>query len=331
MVPSLIPGPPGRERGLAISAVAGIARRGYRRRLPLLMPNQKRPHRFDHHRYRVAPGRRLRLAQRSTEAGDELSKAEAKEALDGDVAALRDAQRLLWASEHCAVLIVLQGMDSAGKDGTIRHVMTGINPQGCEVHSFKAPSDEELQHHFLWRPTRYLPGRGRIAIFNRSYYEEVIVVRVNPEFLEPQRLPAELRGDELWASRYADINTFEEALVRNGTTVLKFYLHLSRKEQKKRLLKRLDDPSKNWKFNADDLRERGRWDEYVEAYEAMLCATSTERAPWYVVPADDKWFARALVADVITARIRDLDLAYPELSESERKALAESREQLEAE
>jgi PPK2 family polyphosphate:nucleotide phosphotransferase len=291
----------------------------------------KHPHRFDHDRYRLAPGRRVLLAGCPTGADGSLDKAKAKEVLEGDVAALRDAQRLLWASQHCAVLVVLQGMDTAGKDGTIRHVMTGINPQGCAVHAFKAPSEEELEHHFLWRPTRYLPGRGRIAIFNRSYYEEVLVVRVHPELLERQRLPPELRGDELWRARYADINTFEQALADNGTSVLKFFLHISREEQKKRLLKRLDHPAKSWKFSAGDRRERALWDDYVEAYESMLGATSTDRAPWYVVPADDKWFARALVADVITTRIGELDLSYPEVPESERAELDAARAELEAE
>jgi PPK2 family polyphosphate:nucleotide phosphotransferase len=287
-------------------------------------------HRIDHEPYLIRPGEKVRLADFPTKSGQEFKeKTEAEQALEEDVSALVAAQQVLWASAEYAVLIILQGLDAAGKDGIVRHVMSGVNPQGCSVRSFKAPNEEELRHHFLWRPTLHLPGKGRIAIFNRSYYEEVLVVRVHPEFLKPQKLP-KVKGD-LWQMRFDDINHFEDALVRSGTLVLKFYLHISQDEQKQRFLKRLEDPEKYWKFNAGDIKERQHWGEYMQVYEDMLHHTSTQAAPWYVIPADKKWFARALVADITATRIAELDLRYPRPSPEEQRLLAEARRELEAE
>jgi PPK2 family polyphosphate:nucleotide phosphotransferase len=225
----------------------------------------------------------------------------------------------------------LKTWQPAGKDGTIKHVMSGVNPAGCQVFSFKRPSEEELDHTFLWRCMTRLPERGRIGIFNRSYYEEVLVVKVHPEFLEAQRLPPGERGKDFWEDRYDDINAFERHLVRNGTIVLKFYLHVSKEKQKERFLERLEKPEKNWKFNAQDVAERQHWDEYTAAYEAALSATSTKWAPWYVVPADQKWATRAVVADVITDAIRSLDVEYPKVSAEEKKAMAQAKAALLAE
>lgn len=285
-------------------------------------------HRFDHDKFRVKPGDKPHLDKLETKADDDFSKSQAKKELKADKKALADAQRLLWADGSRAMLIILQALDAAGKDGTIRHVMSGVNPQGCSVHSFKAPNDEEVLHHFLWRPRKYLPAKGRIAIFNRSYYEEVLVVRVHPEFLEPQRLPPRPSGDDLWNSRFKDIVAFEDHLTRNGTAVIKFFLNVSKKEQKKRFLDRLDEPDKNWKFSEGDLRERSFWKDYHRAYEDMLEHTSTKDAPWYVIPADDKWYARAVVADIITGHINALDLEPPTVSDERKAELAAARKRL---
>ena len=222
-------------------------------------------------------------------------------------------------------------MDAAGKDGTIKHVMSGVNPQGCQVFSFKKPSAEDLDHNFLWRYMRCLPERGRIGIFNRSYYEDVLVVKVHPELLVAQRLPDGAPGKKLWRRRYEDINAFERHLARNGTVILKFFLNVSKDEQKRRFLDRLDRPDKNWKFSAADLAERAHWGDYMRAYSDCLSATSTKSAPWYVVPADHKWVARAVVADVITTTIRSLDLKYPEVTDEQREGLTEARRRLLAE
>jgi PPK2 family polyphosphate:nucleotide phosphotransferase len=251
-----------------------------------------------------------------------------------DVSGLSAAQDVLWASRDYSIIVIFQALDAAGKDGTIKHVMSGVNPQGVNVHSFKAPSDEERQHHFLWRPMRALPARGVISIFNRSYYEEVLVVRVHPEFLKSQWLQPALRKkdlSEVWRTRYHEINAFEEALTSTCVRILKFFLNVSKKEQKERFLKRLDDPEKNWKFSANDVRERKHWDAYQQAYEDMLNATSSESAPWYVIPADKKWFTRSCVADIITSEIQKLDLKYPTVSDEERIALAKARVELESE
>ncbi len=280
-------------------------------------------HRFNPDRFLVEPGSKLDLSRRSTSAGKELDdKTQGQEALASDVIALQEAQKLLYASGTHSLLIILQGMDAAGKDGTIRHVMGGVNPQGCRVHSFKAPNDTELLHHFLWRPVPCLPERGMISIFNRSYYEEVLVVRVHPEFLGPQKLPGvdiEKKSSlsKLWKRRYKEIKTFEQTLAANGTQILKFYLHVSRDEQRERLLERLTRPDKFWKFNEADLAERKLWPAYKDAFEDALSATSTKEAPWFVIPADNKWYARAAIADIIAGKLESLGLEYPTVSTEE--------------
>jgi len=238
---------------------------------------------------------------------------ERKTALKQHVERLSDLQNLLYASNRYAVLLIFQAMDAAGKDGVIRHVMSGVNPQGCQVFSFKHPSASELAHDFLWRTTRDLPERGKIGIFNRSYYEEVLVARVHPEILKSERIPPALVTKNIWEERYQDINNFELHLNRNGTIILKFYLNISFDEQKKRLLKRIDDPKKNWKFSPNDIKERVFWKQYREAYEDAVSNTSTEIAPWYAIPADHKWFARIAIADVIVAKLKSLKLQYPTL------------------
>ncbi|HET9512672.1 MAG TPA: polyphosphate kinase 2 family protein [Gemmatimonadales bacterium] len=255
----------------------------------------------------------------------------AREALKQNLDELAEAQELLWANDVWSVLVVLQAMDTAGKDSVIKHVMSGINPQGCQVFSYKRPSEEELDHNFLWRYTSGLPERGRIGIFNRSYYEEVLVVKVRPEILERQRLPPGKRDRKFWDQRYDDINRFEKHLVRNGTVILKFFLHISREEQRQRLLARLENPKKHWKFQVGDLAERALWDRYMKAYEAAISATSTRWAPWHIIPANHKWVARALVGAVLSRAIRKLDLQPPAVSPQERQAFAEARRQLEDE
>ena len=248
-----------------------------------------------------------------------------------DRASLADAQELLAAAHEYGVLIVLQGMDTAGKDGTIRHVMSGVNPQGCEVHGFKVPSAEEHAHDFLWRYYDVLPERGMIGIFNRSYYEDVLVVRVHPERMEalPKKLGPDAKG--FWEGRYKDINAFEKHLVKNGTVILKFFLHISKDEQKNRLLDRLKNKDKYWKFSTADLAERQYWDQYTKTYEEMLSATSTEYAPWFVVPADYKWMARTFVAEVVTSAIVGLNLSYPKVSDEQIKQLMVAKKKLESE
>lgn len=296
------------------------------------MPNS---HRFDHEPFLVPPGKRIRLKDFDPGFTADISdKAAAQVALVEDVSKLAEMQDVFWASKQFSLIIIVQALDAAGKDSTIKHVMSGVNPQGVDVYSFKAPNEEERLHHFLWRPARVLPPAGKMAIFNRSYYEEVLVVRVHPEFLESQPLTyaARRKGlDHVWQSRYDDINGFERTLSKENTIVLKFFLNVSRGEQRKRFLSRLEEPAKNWKFSLADLKERGHWDEYQQYYEDMLNATSTEAAPWYVIPADKKWFTRACVADIITTRLSKLDLKYPAVPEQEMAALAEARRQLEAE
>lgn len=264
-------------------------------------------------------------------AGKAVVQQAARDALEQNLAELAEAQELLWANDVYSVLVILQAMDAAGKDGTIKHVMSGINPQGCQVFSFKVPSAEELDHNFLWRYSKALPERGRIGIFNRSYYEEVLVVKVHPEILEKQRLPAGKRGDGFWQARYDDINRFERHLSRNGTLILKFFLHMSKDEQKRRFLDRLDDPAKQWKFSLGDLAERQHWDAYQRAFEDALSATSTKWAPWYVIPADHKWAARTLVAEVMVTAMRELKLKAPAVSTEQQRLLAEARQRLAAE
>ncbi len=258
-------------------------------------------------------------------------KKHSKETLQEDINDLSNAQELLWASKKNSILIVFQAMDAAGKDGTIKHVMTGINPQGCDVYSFKAPTEEERLHHFLWRPHRYLPPRGKMAIFNRSYYEEVLVVRVHPEILDHEWLPVDQRNaplEEVWKSRYEEINDFEKRISRNGISVIKFFLNLSKDEQRNRFLSRLDTPGKQWKFSVSDYKERQYWGDYQNAYEQMLNATSTEWAPWYVIPANNKWFMRAVVADVITSHIEKLNLEFPTVTQDTLDRLSDVRKRL---
>ncbi|MDD1710518.1 MAG: polyphosphate kinase 2 family protein [Methanoregulaceae archaeon] len=275
-------------------------------------------------RLRIDPGERVNLntidtkgipARNQTISGTETAKERAEELLEASRAELAKAQGLLWANNIYSILIILQGMDTAGKDGTIKHVMSGINPQGCRVHSFGVPTEEELDHDFLWRTTLKLPGRGEIGIFNRSYYEELLVVKVHPEVLARQRIPPGKRGQKFWEARYEDINAFERYLTRNGTIILKFFLHISKEEQRERLLERLDNGEKYWKFSSGDLAEREYWEQYQEAYERMLERTSSKEAPWYVIPADYKWLAWTLVADIISSRIQALDLHYPIVSD----------------
>lgn len=286
-------------------------------------------HSFDAKKFRVKEGDSVKLSKISTKAGADLpKKADGIESLMDDNAALQEAQNRLFASSQRSLLIILQGMDASGKDGTVRHVISGVNPQGCRIYSFRAPNTEEVQHHFLWRPMRFLPARGMISIFNRSYYEEVIVVRVHPEFLEPQNLPPFKKPMDLWKQRFEEIRVFEQTLVNSGTSVLKFYLHVSRDEQKARLLERLTQPDKRWKFNERDLEERKLWNKYEEAAEDVLSATSSKSTPWYVIPSDDKWYARAAVADIIAKHLDSLDLAYPSVSPEDEAKFEELAKQL---
>jgi PPK2 family polyphosphate:nucleotide phosphotransferase len=283
-------------------------------------------------RHCVRKGHKLRLGQVDpSDTGGVPSKSHGEKLLDKSLDLLREMQEKLYAQDRWSLLLILQGMDTAGKDSTIKHVMSGVNPQGCEVHSFKAPSHEELDHDFLWRAHRVCPERGRIGIFNRSYYEEVLVVRVHPELLEPQRLPESLVDKHVWEDRYEDINAFERYLTRNGTVIRKFFLHLSKEEQRQRFLARLDEPAKNWKFSEGDVKERESWSDYQEAYEAALQATATKHAPWYVVPADHKWYAHLVVASALIEALGDLDLAFPETEKGKRKELQKIRDALLAE
>jgi PPK2 family polyphosphate:nucleotide phosphotransferase len=265
-------------------------------------------------RLRIEDGEGFRLAKFDPDdtLGLELDKGEAKDMLDNGVEMLAELQEKLYAQDCWGVLAIFQAMDAAGKDGAIKHVMSGINPQGCQVYSFKAPSAEELDHDFMWRCLKNLPERGRIGIFNRSYYEEVLVVRVHPEFLKRQHLPPALVSERIWQNRFEDIRAMERYLARNGIAVVKFFLHVSKDEQRKRFLERLDEPDKNWKFSTGDLAERQHWDEYMDAYEDMIRNTATKYAPWYVVPADKKWFARLVVAGALIDTLERLDLKFPE-------------------
>jgi PPK2 family polyphosphate:nucleotide phosphotransferase len=263
--------------------------------------------------------------------GKDKAKEEAAEILRKSVEELIKEQDVFQADDTYSLLMILQAMDTAGKDGTIKHVMSGLNPQGCEVTSFKKPTSEELDHTFLWRYTKALPERGRIGIFNRSYYEDVLVPKVHPEVLAEQKLPKGKRKRSFWKGRYEDINALERHLVRNGTVILKFFLHLSKHEQKLRLLERLNNPEKRWKFSVDDVSERAHWDQYMAAYEDALSATSTEWAPWYVIPADQKWVTRALVANILCTTVHGLELRYPEVSPEKEAILAQARQLLESE
>ena len=285
-------------------------------------------------RYRIEEGKHFRLKDHDpgdTHGLKSESKPEARELLTKGVEELARLQDVLAAQNRWGLLLVFQAMDAAGKDGTIKHVMSGVNPQGVQVTSFKAPSSEEQDHDFLWRTMKHFPERGDIGIFNRSYYEEVLVVRVRPELLQKEKLPAPLVTKHIWRDRFEDINALERYLTRNGIAILKFFLHLSRKEQKRRFMERLDRPDKNWKFSAADVGERQRWDDYQDAYEDMIQNTASPNAPWYVVPADNKWFTRLVVAAAIVDALKGLKLAYPKVDGERKAELAAARKQLLAE
>jgi PPK2 family polyphosphate:nucleotide phosphotransferase len=281
--------------------------------------------------YRVDKPDRFRLASVDCADTGNVDKDAAGAMLADEVKQLSDLQERLYANHRWAVLIVLQGMDAAGKDSVVAHVMSGVNPQGCDVHSFKAPNAEELDHDFLWRTTTRLPARGRIGIFNRSYYEDVLVVRVHPELLERQNIPRTLVGKHIWEERFQDIRAFEHHLARSGTLVLKFFLHVSKEEQRRRFLDRLEQPAKRWKFSMDDVNERKRWDDYMAVYQDMIRATSRPTAPWYVVPADHKWFTRLVVATAVIEALESLDLSYPKIGTAGLKEMRKVRAALQAE
>jgi PPK2 family polyphosphate:nucleotide phosphotransferase len=284
--------------------------------------------------FRITDGKKFRLKQidpGETLGLDSEDKEEAKEALNTGVELLTKLQDKLFAHDRWAVLLIFQALDAAGKDGAIKHVMSGVNPQGCEVTSFKAPSAEELDHDFLWRCAKRIPERGRIGIFNRSYYEETLVVRVHPEYLNAQQLPdgnASTNKKDFWKQRFDSINNFEHYLTNNGVVILKFFLHVSKEEQEKRFLERIDDPAKNWKFSLKDVKEREHWGDYMHAYEETVRHTATDYAPWYVVPADTKWFTRLVVASAIVWRLNGLDLSYPRLNTDELSQLKAARQAL---
>jgi PPK2 family polyphosphate:nucleotide phosphotransferase len=281
-------------------------------------------------RYRIEDGKGFRLQDHDPDddGGLDRDRDDAAEMLQRGVQYLAAQQDMLYAQDRWAVLLVFQAMDAAGKDGAIKHVLSGVNPQGCQVASFKAPSDEELDHDFLWRCQRHLPERGRIGIFNRSYYEEVLVVRVHPELLERQRLPRPLLEGNVWKRRHRDIRGFERYLARNGVLIRKFFLHVSKAEQRRRFLERIAEPGKNWKFSAGDVAERAHWKAYMKAYEETIRETATPEAPWSVVPADNKWFTRLVVAATVVDALGSLDLAYPELDAAGKAALEEARRAL---
>ena len=280
-------------------------------------------------RLRETGGRKVRLKKHPTAWTGGLDEDKAESMLAEGVRQLSKMQERLFAQNTYSILIIFQAMDAAGKDGTIRHVMSGINPQGCQVFSFKAPSAEERDHAYLWRSMKAVPERGRIGIHNRSHYEEVVIARVHPEILQGQQLPDHIKADAgIWQQRVAHINDFERYLVENGTMVLKFFLHVSREEQKKRFLERIDDPAKNWKFSAVDVRERGFWKDYMKAYEDVFTHTSTKWAPWHIIPADNKWFMRVAVAAILAETMEGLTLDYPMLSAAQKKELADARKKL---
>jgi len=283
-------------------------------------------------KFKVTKGKDFRLKDWDpSDTGSLKDKEHAETLLADGVKRLAKMQDRLYADNTWSLLLIFQAMDAAGKDGTIKHVMSGINPQGCQVYSFKSPSAEELDHDFLWRTTKCLPERGRIGIFNRSYYEEVLVVKVHPQFLVKQSMPSSLIGKDVWENRYESIVDFEKHLSRNGTVVRKFFLNVSKEEQKERFLKRLDDSERNWKFSASDVSERQHWDAYQDAYQDLIRATATKQSPWYVVPADHKWFSRLVVSQAIIEALESLDLKYPTVSTEQKAALAEARKTLNAE
>jgi PPK2 family polyphosphate:nucleotide phosphotransferase len=279
----------------------------------------------DPFRITKAKGFRLKDFDPGDTRGLKLDKGEAAELLQRGTEWLAEEQNVLYAQDCWSLLLVFQAMDAAGKDSTIKHVMSGVNPQGCQVFSFKQPSREDLDHDFLWRYVKCLPERGRIGIFNRSYYEEVLVVRVHPEILRRQRLPPRSVGKRIWDERLADIAHFEDYLMRQGTILLKFFLHVSREEQKRRFMERLDKPRKHWKFSSADIRERGFWGDYMHAFEEAIRATAAPHAPWFIVPADNKWFTRLVVAAAIVETVENLDLSYPKIDAAKKKELAKAR------
>ena len=288
---------------------------------------------MNHDPYIVKPGSQISLVK-DYNPGYKCEfhqKGDAVRKLKAGIFQLAKYQDILYAQNNYSLLIIFQAMDAAGKDSTIKHVMSGVNPQGCQVFSFKAPSEEELDHDYLWRSMRALPERGRIGIFNRSYYEELLIVRVHPEILKKQQLPFFPKGDQIWKQRFEEINNFEKYLVNNGVIVLKFFLNVSKSVQRKRFLERIDSPEKNWKFSTSDLQERRFWDDYMNAYEEVFNHTSTEFAPWYIVPADRKWFTRLIVADIICQKLQELNLQYPKISEEYKRKLSAAKKALEAE
>lgn len=287
---------------------------------------------MNYDKFLVPPNKKIKLSAYDPDYTDDLhDKASAQVKLQEGVQKLAKYQDILYAQDNYALLIIFQAMDAAGKDSTIKHVMSGVNPQGCQVYSFKTPSHEELDHDYMWRSMKALPERGRIGIFNRSYYEETLVVRVHPELLARQQLPKEAMGDQIWEHRFEDINNIEKYLVRNGVQILKFFLNVSKDQQKKRFLERINQPEKNWKFSVADAKERSHWDEYMTAYEDVFSNTSTEWAPWYIVPADHKWFTRLVVSDIIVNKLKSMNLAYPKVSEERMQGLLEAKRVLEKE
>ena len=279
--------------------------------------------------YRVAKGERFRLKDYDTSnTGEVKNKEQSEKIIENRAGLLSSLQEKLYAQDRWALLLVLQGMDAAGKDGVIKHVMSGVNPQGCNVHAFKAPSIEELNHDYLWRAHRCVPERGMIGIFNRSYYEEVLVVRVHPTLLQAEKLPDPLITKHIWEQRYEDINAFEHYLTHNGVVIRKFFLHISKKEQKKRFLERLEDSKKNWKFSMADAKERGYWNDYQEAYEEMIQNTAAKHSPWYIVPADNKWYTQLIVASAIITTLEELDLSFPDVDKEKKEELERVRESL---
>jgi PPK2 family polyphosphate:nucleotide phosphotransferase len=284
-------------------------------------------------RYRIDDPRHFRLSDHDpADTNDvEMDKEKAKTILSQDIVRLEQLQELLYAQSHWAVLVIFQAMDAAGKDSAIKHVMSGINPQGCEVHAFKQPSQEELDHDFLWRAAMRLPARGRIGIFNRSYYEEMLVVRVHPELLEKERIPPPLVKRHVWKKRFEDVNAFERHLAKNGMVILKFFLNVSKQEQKRRFLERLENPAKRWKFSSSDVTERALWSRYMQAYDETIRETSTPTAPWYVVPADHKPFARLVVAAALVEALEQLDLSFPEVGQAQLEEMQRIRTALEQE
>lgn len=288
---------------------------------------------MNHEAFIIKPGAKISLQKQYDPAykSDYKQKSDAEGKLQADIQRLAYYQDILYAQNTYALLIIFQAMDAAGKDSTIKHVMSGVNPQGCQVFSFKSPSAEDLDHDYLWRSMKALPERGRIGIFNRSYYEEVLVVRVHPGILQNQQLPEFPKGNHIWQQRFEEINNFEKYLFNNGIIILKFFLNVSKAEQKKRFLERIESPEKHWKFSANDVRERAFWDDYMSAYEDAFRHTSTEWAPWYIIPADRKWFTRLVVADIICTKLQQLNLQYPTVSEEHQQKLLQAKQLLESE